>query len=189
MLKKNRKNNQGMTMIEILVSISIIVIILGLYTVNYHAANRRTQIILSAQTIVSNLRLAQSYAASAKRFNENVSSNVWGVYFDKTKPSEYIMFNDVNNNGTYDLGEQFRLFKLHAGIEIASLEYADINGDYYQFNDDNLAITFIPPDPETKFKNGSNYEDKPRVVIVLHDNTNDSTKKIGVNFFGLIDVL
>lgn len=174
---------------EILVSISIIVLVLSLYTVNYRAANKRTQTILSAQKIMSDIRLAQSYSASAKRFNESLDSNVWGVFFDKDNPSQYIMFNDLNNNGTYTSDEQFRLLELQPGININSLQYENSDGSNYQFNGNFLAITFLPPDPETRFYADGGYSAKPRVIIELLDDTNNSTKKVGVNFFGLVDVM
>ncbi|MFH0840498.1 MAG: GspH/FimT family protein [bacterium] len=188
MFKRIHNNREGVTMMEILVSISIIVIVLSLYTVNYRTANKRTQTILSAQKIVSDLRLAQSYAASAKRFNENIASNVWGVFFDKSNPSQYIIFNDINNDDTYDPSEKFRLIDLQPGISVYSLEYETSDGEEYSFSENQLSITFIPPDPEVRFYTDGDYVNDPIVSIVLRDDTNNSTKKVSVNFFGLVDV-
>jgi len=185
------KNRQGITLIEVLVTISIIVTVLSLYTINYQAASKRSQVILSAQKVVSDLRLAQSYAASAKRFNENVESNIWGVYFDTDNPSQYILFNDLNNDRTYNDGEQFRLLTLQKNIKVYGFQYKDKNdGSYYPFseNNNNLAITFIPPDPEVRFFTDDDLND-PAVAVILLDETNNTFKTVSVNFFGLIDVI
>jgi prepilin-type N-terminal cleavage/methylation domain-containing protein len=187
---KRLQNQQGVTMIEVLVTISVIVLVLSLYTVNYQTANKRTQVILSAQKIVSDLRLAQSYAISAKRFNDVIANNVWGVYFDTQTPEQYIIFSDLNDNNTYDEGEQFRLLKLNHNIKINGFTFREV-GDpvYYALDAPNLTITFLPPDPQTIFFANGQILPKEAVAVRVLDETNSAEKILSINFFGLIDVI
>jgi prepilin-type N-terminal cleavage/methylation domain-containing protein len=89
------------TLLEVLVSLSIIVVILTLSTVNYKRSNSRNAIIFGSYQLAADIRLAESYAASARQYSTDPSWNVWGVNFT-TGANQYRIFVDRNFNGFYD---------------------------------------------------------------------------------------
>jgi hypothetical protein len=90
-------------------------------------------------------------------------------------PTHYIIFadkNPSNGNKAYDVGEAVETKTLPSGVIINSLSPANT-----------VNIIFFPPDPAT-YINGL---DNANAEITLKENINNSTAKVSVNFFGLID--
>lgn len=175
---------------ELMVTISLMVFIISLVTVNYRGANKRVEIIMVARKAVSDLRLAQSYAASAKTDSANIAQNIWGVYLEKNQ-EEYQIFNATYffNSSTPSDGKFgksgdniFRTVILPNNIFIADI-YCGATAGY---ND--ITVRFSPPDPLTKIygtSSGATLCDD--ATIILQDRLNNSTKKVKVNYFGLIE--
>jgi len=175
---KNEKlnNSFGFTLIELLVSISIIALISGVFMVNYHNTNKRSELKVTVQKLASDIRLAQNYSLGSKTYDGvNTSKGGWGIHFSLSSPSNYIIFADKNapnGNQAYDAGEAIETKTLPAGVTISSLSPANT-----------VDIVFFPPDPAT-YVNGS---DTIGGQITLKENINNSTAAVTVNFFGLID--
>jgi type II secretory pathway pseudopilin PulG len=188
-VKRNRFA-PGLTLIEMVVSISIIVLIASLFIANYRTANKRTDIIMAAQTLVADLHLAQNNSLGLVKYDGEVPAGGWGVHFDQTRDT-YTMFADLNAPGTggymsYDDGEGdvnygARLTQLPAGIEITRLETPGPESNV-QAN-----VTFLPPDPSTNIYNGT--ATSTRLLIELTEGRNNTVKTIRVNFLGLIEVI
>jgi Tfp pilus assembly protein FimT len=192
----------GFTLVEIMVTIGLLVLMLTLSTISYRNATKRTELILTAQEVASNLRLAQTYAASAKSPDADQAHNVWGLYFDKANPNRIIMFVDKNRNGLYDAdnNESYKVIALPSQVKMSKLFSSKDKID--QELDGPLAITFVPPDPKVRFcqigadgkcgdsnTTGDSWsENWDSVRVVLLNQLDDSVKIIEINFFGLIDV-
>lgn len=181
--RKSRKNLYGFTLIELLVSIFIIALISGIFMVNYHNINKRSELKMAAQKLASDIRLAQNYSLGSKTYNGiNTPPGGWGVHLALAGPSNYIIFADQaetdfpNGDKTYDDGEAMEIKTLPAGATIDSIE---IGGTPNPLAD----IVFFPPDPQT-YINGSGANS---ARIILKENLNNSTAAVTVNFFGLID--
>lgn len=172
----NKKINiQGFTLIELLVSVFIIAMMSGLFMVNYHNTNKRSELGMIKQKLASDIRLAQNYSLGSKTYDGlNAPSGGWGVHFKINNPSEYIIFADKNNNQSYSTNEAIETKALPAGITIDSL--SPIQGQA-------LDIVFLPPDPVTYINNST----ITNAQIILRENINNSTAAISVNSFGLID--
>ena len=175
---KKIKSPQGFTLIELLTTVFIIVLITGLFMANYQTANKRSQLNMFKQKLVSDIRLAQNYSLGSKTYDGiNTPKGGWGVHFDLAKPGQYIIFADgkteLGNNKSYDAGEEVETKILPDGVTIDTLNPANM-----------VDIVFFPPDPIT-YINGL---DKSSAQIGLKENTNNSTAVVTVNFFGLIDV-
>ncbi len=90
---KRQKISAGFTLIEILVTLFIIGIISTLMFANYSDDTSQTQLDIKANSLVSDLRLAQSYALNAQMPQSGTSSgwttipSGWGVYFLMHDPS------------------------------------------------------------------------------------------------------
>lgn len=164
-------------MIELVISIFIIVSLTAIFLVNYQSTNKRSQLNMTKQKMVSDIRLAQNYSLGSKTYDGvNIPAGGWGVHFNLNEPDKYIIFADgkiqAGDNQSYDAGEEVEVKNLPVGVTISSLSPAD-----------SVDIIFFPPNP-TVYING---QTENNAEIVLKENTNNSTAKVTVNFFGLID--
>jgi len=167
----------GFTLVEMLASLFIFVLITSLFLANYHDANERNKLILAAQEMVSNIRLAQSYALGTEQFiSGDIPRGGWGVRFDKGAANYIIFADDDINQYDYDAGEDYKIINLPNGVIID-----DIDLDIY------ANIVFSPPEPVTYINYSGTNNDK--VEITLKNNKDNTTKKVLVNFFGLVDVV
>lgn len=162
-----------------LASISIIAAMSGLFIVNYHDANKRSELGAVKQKLASDIRLAQNYSLGSKTYDGlNTPKGGWGVHFSLADPSRYVIFADKaeagfpDGNRAYDALEAAETKTLPAGVTIDSLSPAGA-----------VDIVFFPPDPITYVNGNINTNAK----ITLKENINNSTAAVSVNFFGLID--
>ena len=88
---------KGFTMVEVLVSASIIALIASLILANYPRFNEALAVRQVAEQIASATRLVQAYGLSVKEFG--TGSDIfpgYGIYFQSASPASYIIFADVN---------------------------------------------------------------------------------------------
>ena len=101
----NTKNvsNQGFTLVEMLVSISIIAILTGLFLANYSSINRRTDVAMAAQVLVTDIRFAQANALGLIKYDGDAPDGGWGVYLssDEAENDTYTIFADLNDAGVF----------------------------------------------------------------------------------------
>lgn len=191
----NQQGKTGFTMMELLVSISIIVLISGIFLANFHYAEQQGKVNMAAQKLASDIRLMQSYALALKEF-ETISDfpeGGWGIFLTTIKPDDdsYYVYADHedgsggNPDHEYDNGELFNQIALPAGVSIEGIR---IDGTPRN----TLHITFVPPDPTTWIcRNASQCiteSDGESVEITLENSSGSYTKKIYANIFGLVDV-
>jgi prepilin-type N-terminal cleavage/methylation domain-containing protein len=178
------KNEAGFTLIELLVSISISALMSGIFLVNYHSTNKQAELNMATQKLVSDIRLVQNYSLGSTKYGESIPMGGWGVYFDKSSsPNSYVIFADSDGDMQYDIGESDiarggQTVTLPTGISIGEINIGSVPVD-------SVYITFLPPDPMTNIRYDSN--NYSLVDIVLLEETNNTTKTVEVNFFGLIE--
>ncbi len=179
----------GFTLIELLVSISIISMVTGIFLANYSSANRRTDLTMTAQKMVSDIRMAQNYALGLARYGLSGSTNVppggWGAHFSLVASDQYLLFADNNGNAIYNTGEDditkgAQITKLPLNIIIDSIKLANST-------DNQVDITFLPPDPITTITGAT--ATSTQVDIVLKDIKTNTIKTVRVNFLGLVEVI
>lgn len=187
--KKNSHNlNQAaFSLIELVVSMSIISLLTALFLANYHSVNRRTDLTMAAQILVTDIRMAQANALGLMKYDGLVPAGGWGVAFDadQTGNTKYIIFADENDNQNIEDGESAvnlggRLVELPPNIEIDRLY---INSAGQQSG----CVTFLPPDPITRISGSA--ATGTIMEIRLHEKINDTNKTVRVNFLGLIEVI
>lgn len=177
----------GFTLIELIVSVSIIAMVTSIFLANYSSANRRSDLTMTAQKLVTDIRLAQNYALGLARYGESGSINVpeggWGVHIDLQSygTDKYVIFADDNFNYLYDNTEEnisygAQVTTLPNNIIINSLSTGGTKAD----------ITFLPPDPITTINGASSTKS---VDIVLKDLKTNSIKTVRVNYLGLAEVI
>lgn len=170
----------GFTLIELLVSVSIITIITGLFLANYHSASNRQKLIVAAQKMASDIRMAQQFSLGAKKHNGSVPAEGWGAHISGAQNGNYIIFADNNNDSVYEytagLGEEFQTINLPDGVVVSSIlvNSAPVSS---------VDIVFLQPDPTTFINNDST------VAVQIQLSNGDTVKTIEVNSLGLVDVL
>ena len=182
----------GFTLIELIVSIGIITMVTGIFLANYSSANRRTDLTMTAQKMVTDIRTAQNYALGLARYGGSGSTNVpsggWGAHFSTAKNDQYVVFADNNGNSFYDMGSEDNLAygsmisTLPKNVTIDSIL---INGISNSVAD----ITFLPPDPTTFINNGLIKASSTSLNIVLKDLRTSTIKTVRINFLGLVEVI
>jgi len=181
----------GFTIIELIVSIGIIAMVTGIFLANYSSANRRTDLTMTAQKMVTDIRLAQNYALGLTRYGSSGSLNVplggWGVHFDLQNygNNKYVIFADDNGDKLYESGED----NLQYGAQVTVLpDNVVIDSIKLGPTTSNKAdITFLPPDPITTITGQSSSDSS--VTIVLKDTKTNTVKTVRVNFLGLAEVI
>ncbi|NLZ74672.1 prepilin-type N-terminal cleavage/methylation domain-containing protein [Candidatus Falkowbacteria bacterium] len=200
---KLKLNKKGFTLIEMVTSISLIVIITAVFAANYRSSNKRTDLIMTAQTLVGNFHAAQNNTLGLVKYGDEVPAGGWGIHLDLANPHQYILFADLDrpasdepgnvheadigyaqyneeDEGEIDFGA--RQVYLPAGLEISSLK-ADSGTSF-----NSVDITFLPPDPRTYIVvDGGNFLEA--IQITLRDPRENTTKIVRVNFLGLAEVV
>lgn len=84
---------RGFTLLELLVTISIIAIISAVVIVQYNDFNSSVLLKSQAYELALNMREAQVFSISV-RGEGGAFRNAYGVYFDMSTPSQYLLFLD-----------------------------------------------------------------------------------------------
>lgn len=156
------KYKKAFSLVELLVSISIISVIMTVVFWNYGGFNDNLAVSGAAQEMAIAIRQAQAYGINVKEtgVNSNVYSSAYGIYFDSSASSNtyYRIFVDLDGDGSYDSGESVEVVNLRNNVKITgvcnattcppSAPPAGITG---------LSITFLRPNPDARinFTNNS----------------------------------
>lgn len=202
MLHKNIKNN-GFTLMEILVSISIVTLISTIFLANYHALNRQALLNAATRQLVSDIRLIQSYTMGLKELNGSFPVGGWGITFT-AGGQNYSFCADKNENkscfdmflGNYDAGELYKEVDMPQNIVVANVLCSEANNicDCNQSNPSQHSygeaeIIFVPPEPKVIIdKTVSDGVVCANLCVVVQDNLNNAKKCVQVNQFGMVDI-
>jgi len=143
---KNLKFNEGFTLIEMMITLSIVTLLTTMVLIYSRQSESVTNLIRDSDRLLFNLRQVQNSSMLTLQQSTG-SSNVcgWGIYINKdTLPqAQYILFSDfcvsgsLEGNHRYDppneLSETVNLLK---GVEI---KFSDIK-----------SVVFVPPEPQIK---------------------------------------
>lgn len=180
------------TLIEMVVSISMIAIVTALFIANYRSANKRTDLIMTAQNLVADIHLAQNDTLGLVKYNNAVPAGGWGVSFDVDN-NYYTLFADLDSPETagymsMDAATEARseyggrVTHLPADIKISKLTLA--GGTEVASGN----VTFLPPDPRTNIFDTVT-STSTSLEIELTEGRNNTKKTVRVNFLGLVEVI
>lgn len=186
---KNNELKPAFSLIELIVSMSIIVMLTVLFLANYRDSNKRTDLVMTAQVMVTDIRYAQSNTLGLISYGDTFPPGGWGLYVssEESLNNRYTIFADLNDNKLYNLGEADESNGGRTIFFPKNIQIKEINIEGGNVGDVSSAdITFLPPDPTTRIRvNGS------EVVIahiVLENIASGDIRTVYVNFLGLIEV-
>ena len=114
-ISKIKNNIFGFSLIELLVSISILIIITSISVNSFSLWQKNENLKQSALILMSNIQKAQVMSLSGQMHKGNIP-DAYGIYLNDADPASYILFADENNNDAYDggtekIGEVYKFFK------------------------------------------------------------------------------
>lgn len=153
------KYNKAFTILELLVSTSIIGVILSVVFWNYAGFNDNLAISGAAQEMAIAVRQAQTYGINVKEtaVSSNLFSSSYGIYFSSSIPNSYRIFVDLNGNNVYDSGESIEQVSLRNGVTISGACDATNCPPSSPAGITGVSITFLRPSPDARiyFTNSS----------------------------------
>lgn len=119
------KIKKAFSLVELIVTVSIISVILSVVLYNYGGFNDKLALSSAAQELAIGVRQAQAYGINVKE--SSVSSGQFnyahGIYFNSQSPSSYVIYVDINSNNVYDsgAGELVETVTLRNGITVNNI--------------------------------------------------------------------
>lgn len=166
---------KGFTLIELLAVTAIIALMAILIFPNYRAGEQELALQMSASKLAQNLRKIQEMAVSAKEFQGEVPRGGYGIYFNISDPTHYVLFADKDAGSDYDsFSETVETLELEKNTKLKSLSPLGP-----------LTVIFSPPDPTVYF-----YPDSATVSITIETEklSPQSSQTVKINKAGLIAV-
>lgn len=175
---------------ELLVSISIIVLITGLFFASYRTANKQAELSRSVSDLSSSYRKALNQTLGLSEYDGAMPEGGWGVHINLTADNtKYYVFADRGvSNGQFDDGEANKdlggeTINTPRNVNIDSIE---VNGNT-EIN--HLDVIYIPPHPRVIFHSNDTAVDIKEAEITMFSSETGNTKAVEVNFLGLIDMI
>lgn len=177
------KNSKGFTILELLVSTTIMMI---LAAVLFSVANKQESISLlqrETYTLAQNIRNIEQMAMSAQAVNCSGSeTKIFGVHFEQSGSqweNSYILFGDCDSNRQRNVGDvDVQEIKLRKDVQFDSLSFSPINTF--------LDIVFVPPHPTVYFNASVLIQEA--VITLSLKNDPAQQKKVKVNTVGKIEI-
>lgn len=200
-LQKLKKNNSGFTLLEVLVSASIMIIMSGVFLVNYQRYKSQGELDMAVQLVITNIRKVQGYALASKvdEIGPDVTSpptvpNIgWGIQFLEGD-NKMTIFSDTGCCDRLAVGsEENEVINLPDGITISEVLLESAWSTALHSCTTNLHINFRPSKPEVVLARYNSpcggavkLRDSSHGQIILSNGTD--TRVIEVNNVGRITV-
>jgi prepilin-type N-terminal cleavage/methylation domain-containing protein len=177
-----QKKNRGFTLVELMVTITVMLIITSISIFNYSEFNSATVTNTLAYDIALAIRQAQSYGVAVRAGTSDTDFDIaYGVHFGANKEN-FSLFADTDNKLDYDENELLQTYTLQAGSKITSV-CVDITKC-----DRDTIILFKRPDPESIVKYDGALVQSGTVTITIQNITETLTRIITVYPTGQISV-
>ncbi len=172
--------NKGFTLIELMVSITVIVIVSSFVMIGRNGEEQKMFLRTTTFLLSQNLREYQEKALSGEDVTCGLGKNVCGFGINFTKNNDfYTPFIDCSNNCPAGIhafdGNDISL----PVVSLGKSKICDVPGH-------NLDVVFSPPDPIVYLDNQS-WGDEAEVILCLKANI-AITKKIKLNNAGKIEI-
>ncbi len=139
----------GFALVELLVSISILVLVTGAVMANHGAFNSAVLLRGQAYEVAFQARDTQLFAVSIMS-DAGQYRNIYGLHFDKNNNTGYKIFRDSNRNSYFGTSEEFgRQGSLDSRFVIGDVRWVHSNGSETSIN--NVSVLFERPNFDAKF--------------------------------------
>ena len=176
MFSKIKNNIFGFSFMELLISVSIIVIITSISVSSFVFWKRNDNLRQSAFVLMSNIQKIQNMSLTGQMYNGNVPI-AYGIYFDDTNPSSYITFADVDGDYSYVEAEKIEDFNLLDNVNISNLIPIDVN-----------TLTIIFKLPKAEIYINQDVVDNEAVIEITHSGISESKTAKIKSITGQIDL-
>lgn len=156
---------RGFSLIELLAVTAIIVIISSIMLSNTPAFGGTITLRNLTYDVALSIRQAQTYGISVRKFTPTGSTGVfaqgYGVNFQLSSPTTYLIFADVNANGHYTgaaagVEELVKSFDLNQNFRMVDVCVTPVNGTEQcavtTGTFDRINIIFIRPEPDARIR-------------------------------------
>ena len=181
------------------VSLGIIMVISIIFIANYRSSNKRTDLIMTAQSLVADIHAAQNNSLGLVKYGDIVPAGGWGVNFNRNN-NTYTIFADLeipldtgslsfNPDTEADRSLGARQVSFSEEIEIEELRiFSGVNGSVENTTNE-VSVTFLPPDPKTNIYNEVLGSTGTALTIRLKEVNGEGRRTIKINFLGLIEMI
>ncbi len=149
-----RSDQRGFTLVELLVVMAIFVLISAIVLADNNRFGGQVLVENLAYDVALSVREAQVYGISTRGINGNFTSG-YGVHFDSSSPSSYVLFADLDGTGVYNAaisGETIKTYTFSPGYTIVKL---CVTANVEDCGITQLDIMFQHPQPDAYIsKNG-----------------------------------
>lgn len=192
LMKKEVKFLPGLTLVEMIISLSVVMIITAIFIVNYRGTNKKTDLIMASQGLVADIHQAQSRSLGLLQYGDQTPAGGWGVHFDLNNPNQYIIFADLDGPGEYGDYMEYdpetegntdngaRVVELSSELELTNLVVGNSSRS-------TANVTFLPPDPRTNINSGGTTSTEMQISV--KDLRDGSIRRVKINFLGLAEVI
>lgn len=193
---KNSHDLAALTLVEMVVSLGIVMLVSTIFIYNYQSNNKRTDLIMAAQVLVSDIHRTENNALGLVRYGDDLPPGGWGLYFDKQNPGRYVMYPVMRKpeiqgyslfdpQAEMDINKGARVIELAQGIEISELRFKSGKGDQAK---NEVSLSFLPPDPRVNIYS-TRFASSTELYVELVDLKNGGVKTVFINFLGLAEVI
>lgn len=153
----------GFGLIELMVSISIMMVISAVIMARHSSFNGAVLLRSQAYEIALSIREVQMSAVSAESNGSGSFRATEGVYFNTSSPTQYQIFRDADNDSFYDSSEQYG----KQGIIEKRFEIRAIRAVGDTVTGTGLAVVFERPNFDAKFFDSAGQVNASSVEIDL----------------------
>jgi prepilin-type N-terminal cleavage/methylation domain-containing protein len=155
---------KGFTLVELLVSISIFTVITSVAIFNHSQFNGSVLLTNLSYEIALSVRQAQSYGISVRENSAQNFNSGYGVHFDTTVPTQYILFEDKTGGTPY----------VHDGSDIDIQTYTIEKGNKVAkvcldgvkpCSSTSVDISFSRPNPDAYIYSGGTNHGKAEICV------------------------
>lgn len=175
----------GFTLVELMVTITIVVLVTGIVLLQYSAFNSSVLLTSQAYKTAFDLREAQSLAVSV-RGQEGRFQYDYGLYFDADLPNEYILFqNTYTGPGeavpAYTKGQDLVVGpSLFTDPRFHITDICTTASGNESCNRNSVTVTFKRPDFEAQFRSGTSNATNVINARIIFSPITDDTKERSV---------
>lgn len=179
---QQEKRTRSFTLVEALVSISIIFILTAVILPRYATLRDDFSLLSATYKLSQDIRMTQEMATSTKEYSGQIPLGGYGVYLTESSATSYRIYADTNGNEVYNAGDGiFTTINIVRGVRIQSILPRTSTPN-------EASINFRPPDPSVKISIPGQADPSPVEITLVLESNPSKTKKVFVNKVGLIYV-